>query len=536
MRASKSLACSLTFAAFWQNAAYADAVAATASPPTTRLFNATDLLRARAALHAGSDAVLTASHTTLLKQANKALTVPMQSVMNKTLSLPGVSSQNYVSIGIYNHPCNNLPEDCKPYPGQDPLPPSECDSATGLPWTPCDGIRNHDAMDAGDSPAQSAMVSAVESLALAAFYEQDPSSTRAFVSKAASFLRTWFLDEDTAMLPNLYYGQIKPSKTPPKKGHGGFIEWTNTASLLDHVELLRFADPQGEAWTDSDHAALHEWFLDFKIYIESPEGKDERSMTNNHGTFYDVTWQSVALSASDKAEELGWPRCARCNECDYHGADEEGSRSLGGGGHTAEECTTACLYDSSCNFAALSSEGNCHLFKTCAVTPITGVGNWTVWATSAALAAQEVNLNRIATQILPNGTEWIEVQRNDGVHYAEYNLQAMTMNADLASSMGAIEVWGFETADGRSLRKALDWMLLYAVGEEKWPYSEETASTWTQLWEPLRRAAGAYGERSYEEAACHILASAGKTNYGSDVMNLRIPPRHSVSCSDPFMV
>merc|ERR1712139_292137 len=116
------------------------------------------------------------------------------------------------------------------------------------------------------------------------------------------------------------------------------------------------------------------------------------------------------------------------------------------------------------------------------------------------------------------------------------NLQALAMNADLASSLGAVDVWGFETEDSRSLRKALDWILSYAVGGATWPYSELTESTWTQLWEPLRRAAAAYGERSYEEAACQIFISAGKTTYGSDVMNLRIPPRYATSCSDGFVV
>ena len=40
------------------------------------------------------------------------------SVCNKTLSpLPiGATKHHYVSIGIYNHPCNNLPAGCRPYP------------------------------------------------------------------------------------------------------------------------------------------------------------------------------------------------------------------------------------------------------------------------------------------------------------------------------------------------------------------------------------------------------------------------------------
>lgn len=37
------------------------------------------------------------------------------SVMAKNLSLPNISNHNYISIGIYDHPCNDLPHGCKPY-------------------------------------------------------------------------------------------------------------------------------------------------------------------------------------------------------------------------------------------------------------------------------------------------------------------------------------------------------------------------------------------------------------------------------------
>ena len=57
-----------------------------------------------------------------------------RTVMSKNITLPGVSKHNYISIGIYNHPCNARPKGCKAYPGGKPLPPSECNNRTGLPW------------------------------------------------------------------------------------------------------------------------------------------------------------------------------------------------------------------------------------------------------------------------------------------------------------------------------------------------------------------------------------------------------------------
>lgn len=133
------------------------------------------------------------------------------SVMNKSLSLPNVSDHEYISIGIYNHPCNNLPADCKPYPGGHLLPPDQCDNTTGLPWEPCDGIVNHDAVNDGDSPRSSQMAEAIIRLSHAAFFcNESTKECASFAKRAIAVLRVFFLDDATKMLPNFYYGQIDP--------------------------------------------------------------------------------------------------------------------------------------------------------------------------------------------------------------------------------------------------------------------------------------------------------------------------------------
>merc|ERR1712032_1729453 len=124
---------------------------------------------------------------------------------------------------------------------------------------------------------------------------------------------------------------------------------------------MRFVDKNEEVWSADSDAALRSWFATFLRYMGSHEAQGERNMRNNHGTWYDVTWQSVALFVNN--------------------------------------------------------------------------------LTLAEEAAQEVNDLRIATQILPNGTEWIEVQRSVPSGYCQYNLQAMTENADLAASFGLVDVW-----------------------------------------------------------------------------------------------
>jgi hypothetical protein len=198
------------------------AAAAVAAPPL-KLHVLGDLLQARRELHAGSSAVLASSYGLVMETAEKnAQAAETWSVMDKNITLPGISPHNYISIGIYNHPCNAQPPGCKPYPSGHALPPGDCDNASGLPWVPCDGIRNPQAIASGDSPAQSAMVNAVSTAALAAFFSSnDTAVAQRHVAYGAKVLRKWFIDNSTMMLPNLYYGQIQPRKVPPHKSHGG---------------------------------------------------------------------------------------------------------------------------------------------------------------------------------------------------------------------------------------------------------------------------------------------------------------------------
>ena len=432
-------------------AAAAATEAATTNPsakhPSTHLMDPKALTAARSQL---ASPALAASYKELRKQAAAALAdSTLWSVTTKNLTIPSISSHNYLSIGIYNHPCNALPHGCKAYPGGHLLPPSQCDNASGLPWEPCDGIRNQGAIDDGDAPSQSSMVNSVVTLGAAAFYTANASESALLVARAREVVDAWFLNAKTAMLPNLFYGQIIPTKTPPQKSHGGFIEWAHTAYLLDSLELLRFADERdggGGGWSADFDAKLRAWWKEFEGYVESMPAQGERRMTNNHASWYDVDWQSVALYA--------------------------GNRS------------------------------------------------------AAAEAAAEVLTQRISKQILPNGTEWIELERAEPSGYCQYNLKALTEDAVLARSGGAVDVWGFESEDGRSLRKAIEWLLPYATNRSAWPYPQNLgkAPDWETMFAVLRRASVAYKSRKYELAACETMRALGKLkDYRNSQLNLQVP-------------
>lgn len=170
---------------------------------------------------------------------------------------------------------------------------TDCDNGTGLPWEPCDGIRNPSAIADGDAPRAGKMRDAVQDLVFSAFLCDQHNATamkecQQWAERAIVILKTWFLEAPTAMDPNLYYGQISPRASPISKGHGGFIEWTGLPRFLDHVNILRYAYPH--LWTDSLHGAFVSWVKEFNHYVDGKEASGERKMENNHGTWFDNTW------------------------------------------------------------------------------------------------------------------------------------------------------------------------------------------------------------------------------------------------------
>lgn len=67
----------------------------------------------------------------------------------------------------------------------------------------------------------------------------------------------------------------------------------------------------------------------------------------------------------------------RTSECDWQGVDRADRSSLGGNGYSLQECLSACQTSGPlCNFAALSSLGVCHMFRTCDGDNGDVGGNW----------------------------------------------------------------------------------------------------------------------------------------------------------------
>ncbi len=110
---------------------------------------------------------------------------------------------------------------------------------------------------------------------------------------------------------------------------------------------------------------------------------------------------------------------------------------------------------------------------------------------------------RIARQIEPDGRQPRELERTRAWHYSIFNLEAFFDLAALGTRAG-VDLWGYTTADGRSLRRAVDFLVPFALREQKWTYQDITGFTGGELHHVLRRAAVAWREPKYGEAAVRL--------------------------------
>jgi len=83
----------------------------------------------------------------------------------------------------------------------------------------------------------------------------------------------------------------------------------------------------------------------------------------------------------------------------------------------------------------------------------------------------EEDLVLIGAQFRRDGSQPLELEREDGLGYSLFNLQAQLQLARLARPLG-IELWNYTAPNGGSLKKGLDYLRPYNKAPENWPHQQ----------------------------------------------------------------
>lgn len=100
-------------------------------------------------------------------------------------------------------------------------------------------------------------------------------------------------------------------------------------------------------------------------------------------------------------------------------------------------------------------------------------------------------------QMAADGSFPREIRRTKPYGYSLFNLDAMTMVCQILSDKEN-DLWSFQLADGRSIRKGIDFLHPYVANKSKWPFSKDV-----MYWDnwPVAHPFLVFGAAKYRNAA-----------------------------------
>lgn len=90
---------------------------------------------------------------------------------------------------------------------------------------------------------------------------------------------------------------------------------------------------------------------------------------------------------------------------------------------------------------------------------------------TARQIVENAKVKRIAGCIQPNGEQPAELERTKGLHYCVFNMSAISVIARIGEHLN-VDLWNYQSGDGRSLRRGLDFVLPYMTGKKEWPHKQ----------------------------------------------------------------
>ena len=111
---------------------------------------------------------------------------------------------------------------------------------------------------------------------------------------------------------------------------------------------------------------------------------------------------------------------------------------------------------------------------------------------------RDVGPRRIAVQIEPDGRQPLELERTNAWSYSIGNLTGLVTLARMADNFD-IDLWNYKTEDGRTLAKAIDFLLPFGTGQRGWEYQQISGFSPDSFYPLLRAAAEKYPAGKYRD-------------------------------------
>jgi hypothetical protein len=130
------------------------------------------------------------------------------------------------------------------------------------------------------------------------------------------------------------------------------------------------------------------------------------------------------------------------------------------------------------------------------------VADFALFTGKKKIAEQALNRSkhRMEVQIEKDGKMPLELERTQALWYSTYNLEGWFKLAQLADVAG-VNLWTYSAKNGGSIKKALDWLAPFAIGEKPWPYQQISEYKKENIFILFVQAAKKYKEKKYLELA-----------------------------------
>lgn len=205
----------------------------------------------------------------LSARCDSLLTTENPSVMMKETAPASGDKHDYTSLARYYWP--------------DPA------TADGFPYVRRDGETNPD-VDRYDRNRVTEFASGVYALAIGCFLTDDAR----YGEKACGMIRTWYLDEETRMNPNLTYSQMVSGRNGGMGRPMGIID---TYLMIEVVDAAQLLEAKG-LLSAEEMAALRSWFSELVDWmLTAPNARKIARHKNNLAVAYDAQLIRYALFA-----------------------------------------------------------------------------------------------------------------------------------------------------------------------------------------------------------------------------------------------